>query len=94
MTDVRRWRVATADSRIIVPLDSLIALFHRPSGQTHLLASPLPEILAALDDGPANLAELAARLARQFDLAAEDDADAALLARLNELATMGLVTAA
>jgi PqqD family protein of HPr-rel-A system len=88
-----QWRAASADRRVAVPLDSLTALFDRASGQTHLLPSPLPEILAALDDGPADVATLRARLAATFDLAAED-AEASLTARLLELSALGLVIAA
>lgn len=91
MGDARLWHVAPAERRIAVPLDSLIALFDRASGQTHLLASPLPEILAALDDGPADAATLTARLAASFDLEGED-AEASIAARLAELAALGLVT--
>jgi PqqD family protein of HPr-rel-A system len=88
-----QWRVVPAEQRIAIPLDSLTALYHRASGQTHLLASPLPEILAALEEGPADVATVRARLAAQFDLDGED-ADAALNARLTELAALGLVGAA
>jgi PqqD family protein of HPr-rel-A system len=88
-----QWRAASADRRVAVPLDSLTAVFDRASGQTHLLASPLPEILAALDDGAADVATLRTRLSASFDLAAEN-AEAALTARLKELAALGLVTPA
>jgi PqqD family protein of HPr-rel-A system len=88
--DARLWHVAPVERRIAVPLDTLTALFDRASGQTHLLASPLPEILDALDVGPANTAALTARLAVRFDLEAED-AEATIAARLAELAALGLV---
>ena len=45
-----------------VALDGLSVLFHAPSGTTHILAAPAPEILAALRDGPADLDEIVARL--------------------------------
>ena len=74
---------------ILEPLDELSAAYHRPSGVTHLLASPAPEILAALADGPLDTDALLARLADAYDL---PDADpAALAARLGELAEAGLV---
>jgi PqqD family protein of HPr-rel-A system len=75
---------------LTVPLDTLTAVFDRASGQTHLLASPLPEILDALDVGPVTAADLTARLAASFDLEAED-AEATIAARLTELAALGLV---
>jgi PqqD family protein of HPr-rel-A system len=73
-----------------VELEGLTALYHARSGTTHILAPPAPQILAALADGPADAAEIAARLARGFELAAEDAA-AAIAARLAELEAAGLV---
>lgn len=76
-------------ARIAEPLDAtLTAVFHRPSGTTHLLASPAPELLDALADGPADPAALLVRLGARFEVA---DADpAALSARLEELVACGL----
>lgn len=93
MGDARLWRAVPAEARIMVPLDSLTAVYHRASAQSHLLASPLPEILSALGAEPATAAMLAVRLADAFDLEAED-AEASLAARLEELAALGLVSAA
>lgn len=73
--------------RRAVALDSLTAVYHRGSGQTHLLAEPAPEILAALDAGEADVSVLVARL----DLVESDRA--ALTARLDELIATGLVEA-
>jgi PqqD family protein of HPr-rel-A system len=73
----------------LVPLDELTAIYHRASGQTHLVAAPVPEILEALGEAPATLAELLARLASRYDLA-DPDSDA-LEARLAELVGLGLV---
>lgn len=91
MGDARPWRAAPAERRVTVVLDSLTAVYNRASAQTHLLASPLPEILAALDVGPADAETLAARLARSFDVEAVD-AEASIVARLEELAALGLVS--
>jgi PqqD family protein of HPr-rel-A system len=73
---------------IAVPLDTLTALYHRRSGQTHLIAAPVPEILDALAGGPLHLAALLVAL--QID----DDAEARALlaARLDELIETGLVS--
>jgi PqqD family protein of HPr-rel-A system len=73
----------------MVPLDELTAVYHRTSGQTHLVAAPVPEILAALEGAPATLDVLLARLAERYDLADPDPE--ALAARLAELETLGLV---
>ena len=73
-----------------VALDGLSLLFHAPSGMTHIVAAPAPEILNALRDGPADAAELIRRLRAQFDFDG-NDAEAAIRARLDELEAAGLV---
>ena len=69
-----------------VALDGLVALFHRPSGMTHILASPTPEIVAALADRMADAEELVAR----FEIDGEGAAET-MRARLAELEAAGLV---
>lgn len=71
-----------------VELDGLVLLYHRPSGTTHFLASPAPELLDALGQGGADLATLAERLSEHFDLEQPE----ALQPRLDELVAAGLVT--
>ena len=71
-------------------LESLTAIFHRPSGMTHLLAPPAPQILAVLAEKPADAFEVLARIAGDFELEAEDP-EAAIAARLDELEAAGLV---
>jgi PqqD family protein of HPr-rel-A system len=73
-----------------VELEGLTALYHRPSGTTHILAAPAPQILEALAGTAGDAEEVAARLSEVFDLAAEDSA-AAVAARLAELEAAGLV---
>lgn len=85
------WHPPLADRLVFEPLDSLTALFDRASGQTHLLAAPSPEILAALADAPATAAGLVERLAARFDLSSEGDALGVIVARLDELAALGLI---
>jgi PqqD family protein of HPr-rel-A system len=83
------YRAASPDSLIVVPVDLLTAIYHRASGQTHLMASPAPEILEALAAAPLDAAALLAKLRTDYDLV---DADAAaLIARLDELVETGLV---
>lgn len=72
-----------------VTLDGLSAIYHRASGATHVVAEPVPQILEALGRDRLNLAELLARLGVDYDLAG--DAEGALIARLDELVTLGLV---
>jgi PqqD family protein of HPr-rel-A system len=82
--------VYAADHReayLTVELEGLFAIFHRPSGITHVLAPPAPEIIEALADAPANAGELLQRLSARFDIAEAES----LEARLSELETAGLV---
>jgi PqqD family protein of HPr-rel-A system len=51
-----------------VALDGLSVLFHAPSGTTHILAAPAPEILGVLRDGPADLDEIFRRLSESYAL--------------------------
>ncbi len=70
-----------------VPLDAFVAVYHRPSGITHLLTSPAPEILAALAERALTADGLLASLTNDYEL---EDA-ASLIARLDELVAAGLV---
>ncbi|MES2338148.1 MAG: HPr-rel-A system PqqD family peptide chaperone [Pseudomonadota bacterium] len=75
----------------IVALDSLTAIYHRTSGITHVVASPVPELLEALVE-PLTLDALLVKLTAAYDL---PDADPAALAeRLAELEAAGLVSRA
>ncbi len=75
----------------IVPLDVMTLIYHRASGITHVVASPVPELLATLSE-PLTLDALLARLVRDYELG---DADPAALAeRLAELEAAGLVSRA
>lgn len=88
------YRAAPADALRIEALGDLTAIFDRRSMQTHLVVSPMPEILAAMGDGTLTAAALAGQLAADFDLEAEGDAVPVVAERLAELATMGLVAEA
>lgn len=77
---------------LVEPLDTFTAMFHRPSGITHLLVPPAPQILAALGPDGLSLDALLDRLEREYELADADSA--ALLARLDELIAAGLVSTA
>lgn len=71
-------------------LDGLTVLYHRPSGLTHMLVSPLPEILDALDDSPVTASALLDLLSAQYDLDEEGGALEELVAHLDELTALGL----
>jgi PqqD family protein of HPr-rel-A system len=72
-----------------VPLDGLVALFHAPSGMTHIVAPPAPQILEALGDGPADARAILAWIAQRY--AIEGEGEDAIAARLDELEVAGLV---
>jgi PqqD family protein of HPr-rel-A system len=80
--------------RIAVEFEGLTILYHRPSGATHVLAPPAPELLDALGAGPADAAGIVARLAEAHDVTGEDALEEIVAARLIELAAAGLVQAA
>jgi PqqD family protein of HPr-rel-A system len=83
------YRAAEPATLRIVPLDALTLIYHRASGITHVVDTPVPEILEALGGDALSADALLARLGERFELA---DADvAALAARLDEMAASGLV---
>lgn len=84
-----RYRAPPPGHVLILSLDPLTAIYHRASGQTHVVAPPVPEMLALLVD-PLTPGELLAALAEQYEL--PDGDVVALTARLDELAAIGLVT--
>lgn len=86
------YRMARPETLKIVHLDSFTAVYHRASGITHLVTSPVPEILATLGEAGMTRDGLMARLSLEYVLG---DAEAgALDARLEELVAAGLVAAA
>lgn len=87
----RTYRAAPPGALRIEPLGELTALFDRRSMQTHLVAPPIPEILAAMGEEACTAPMLTARLAARFDLGGAGEAEALVAAHLGELATMGLV---
>jgi PqqD family protein of HPr-rel-A system len=84
MTETR-WQAADPAHCRAVTLDDLVALYHRPSGQTHILVEPLPQILEALASGP-----LTSQALLQ-SLTGGSEGLEALEARLAELVQTGLV---
>ena len=71
-----------------VPLDGLTALYHAPSGMTHIVAPPAPQILEALQEGPADAVAILKRIATRYEV---DGGAEAIMARLDELEAAGLV---
>ncbi len=89
---VASYRAPPADALIVADLDVFTAVFHRPSGITHLLTSPAPEILAMLRDEALSIDALLDRLAHDYDLS--DGDRIALVARVDELVEAGLLSPA
>jgi len=90
----RAYRAAPAEALRVEPLGELTAIFDRRSVQTHLVVSPMPEMLAAMAGDACTASDLAVRLSKDFDLDAAGDPAAVVAERLAELAAMGLVAAA
>ena len=88
----QKYRAAPKDDLIWHDLDSMMLLYHRPSGITHMLADPAPAIIEVMDNAPLTAGEIAARLTALFDLETGVDAEDIVIARLDELRTLGLVS--
>ena len=86
-----RYTADAEDCVRMVELDGLSVLYHSPSGMTHIVAPPAPQILAALRLGPADPGEILARMRAWYDLE-EDEAAEAIEARIEELEAAGLVS--
>ncbi|MBV9932532.1 MAG: HPr-rel-A system PqqD family peptide chaperone [Alphaproteobacteria bacterium] len=74
---------------VAAEMEGLTIVFHQASGQTHILAPPAPQILAALAGDAGDEEQILSRIGADFDLAPA--APAALAARLAELEAAGLV---
>ena len=85
-----KYKAEAADQLLIEPLDAMTLIYQRRSGITHIVAEPVPEILAAMGEDALCALEVATRLAAQFYLEA-GDAEAIVASRLEELAALGLV---
>ena len=88
------YRAEPEAALIVRPLDDLTLIYHRPAGQTHLVVSPVPEILSALRGaGDASAWHVFGVLSQDFDLGEADEAVAAIDGQLRALAALGLVRA-
>ncbi|MBB4641675.1 HPr-rel-A system PqqD family peptide chaperone [Rhizorhapis suberifaciens] len=86
-----RYRAKDAADLVIRPLDELSLIYHRPSGITHIVASPVPEILGAMKDDDLDPGELLERLSQLYEFGMHSDLPAVIHARLEELASLGLI---
>ncbi|HKY82593.1 MAG TPA: HPr-rel-A system PqqD family peptide chaperone [Sphingobium sp.] len=94
MTAERRYCQDECHATVTCVLEDVTLLFHRPSGQTHMVISPVPEILNALDHSiPLSASELHGRLSCQYDLGDAAEAILRIEAHLADLTALGLVRA-
>ncbi|WP_022681336.1 HPr-rel-A system PqqD family peptide chaperone [Sphingobium bisphenolivorans] len=94
MTVSLYYRQDGPDALVACALEEMLLLYHRPSGQTHMVISPVPEILGELTAGPLAAGEIVDRLAQRYELGARDQAVGAVEAHLAEMTALGLVRAA
>ncbi|WP_328804555.1 HPr-rel-A system PqqD family peptide chaperone [Sphingobium psychrophilum] len=86
------YRRDEADAVATCVLDDLTLLYHHRSGQTHMVISPVPEILERMADGaPVTVQAMHDRLARDYDLGPVDDAVVEIGVHLDALVALGLV---
>ncbi len=84
------FKAGQVDGLLVEPLDQMTLIYQRRSGVTHIVAEPIPEILAVMGNDFLSAEDVATRLASSFDLD-DSNATAIVLARLEELASLGLV---
>jgi PqqD family protein of HPr-rel-A system len=85
----RRFAAPPSGTCLREEAEGLTLLYHRPSGQTHILVEPAPQILDALAEAPLTEAGLLAALAIAFEVTQHET----IGERLAELLAAGLVTA-
>lgn len=92
MTASNRYLAEPEEAVVERVLDDITLLYHRPSGQTHMVVSPVPEILVALRaDGAGDARSVHGRLVLSYDLGEAGAAQAAIAIHLEEMAQLGLV---
>lgn len=91
MTAQPLYRAEPPDALLVQPLDDLTLLYHRPSGQTHMVMSPVPEILDTLREGAADAATVHRRLMRDFDAGPAEEVLPVIAAHLDEMERLGVV---
>ena len=88
---VRRYIAESAEAILACPLDDITVLYHRPSGQTHMVISPVPEIMDALKGaGAVTAGDVHRSLSRRYDLGEGDGAVLEIETHLDSLVALGL----
>ena len=91
MTFPARYQAEPAAALLVRPLEDITLIYHRRSGQTHMVMSPVPEILAALGAGGGGADEVSDLLSQHYDLGDPAEALSVIAAHLEEMAALGLV---
>lgn len=90
MPEAIAYRRDARDAVAATSLGEIVALYHHRSGQTHLVISPVPEILDRMKVGETlTVRQVHERLASDFDL--DGDAQEQIAIHLDALAALGLV---
>ena len=71
-------------------LDGLIFYYHRPSGITHIVDNPVPEILSVLGEELQSLHQIGDRLCALYDMEDRQAMLSALAEHLEHMAGLGL----
>jgi PqqD family protein of HPr-rel-A system len=87
---VQRYAAPPIGACLRADAEGLTLLYHRRSGQTHILAEPAPQILEALAGAAMTEAELLVALAADFEVTQPQ----VIGERLSELIASGLVSVA
>lgn len=75
-------------------IDGMDLVFHKPSGATHFLAPPVPDILTIIADAPCDAEMLTRRLCDRLGSPFDEEARAVVDRRLADLIGSGLVRTA
>lgn len=86
-----RFFAEPADQRIVQALDAMTLIYQKRSGITHIVAEPVPQILAVMGPDSCDAALILKRLQAVFDIATSDMAHSIVSERLAELESLGLV---
>jgi len=87
----QQYQAANPDDLILHGLDAMTAIYHRPSGLTHVVADPVPAILDVMGGEKMSASRVAQPLSEQYELEPGADVDNVVLARLDELCSLGLI---
>jgi PqqD family protein of HPr-rel-A system len=86
-----RVRAVRADELVVRDVDGLHLIYHRGSGETHLIAPELLTILNAIGDEACDVDAVVTRLSELHELEADDGSvREAVAARVQELIALGL----